>query len=118
MTFTDGTTADVAGGGGLANLSALDDGLITVSISAHRHGGQHRQRRRTSITLDTTADVGGNLAVSVSDSLISNSEKTAVAYTVSGLDADATATVTFSDHNGAMLRGSAAWPICRRSPTA
>ena len=34
----DGTTT--------ANLSALGDGTITASIAAHRHGRQHRQRRR------------------------------------------------------------------------
>src|SRR5205823_2187847 len=38
------------------------------------------------LQIDTTADVGGDLAVSVSDHLISSSENTAVAYTVSGLD--------------------------------
>ena len=105
MTFTDHNGAHVAGVGGLANLSTLADGLITVSISATDTAGNTASGAGTSTTLDTTADVGGNLAVSVSDSLISNSEKTAVAYTVSGLDADATATVTFTDHNGAHVAG-------------
>ena len=105
VTFTDHNGAHVAGVGGLANLSTLADGLITVSISATDTAGNTASGAGTSTTLDTTADVGGNLAVSVSDSLISNSEKTAVAYTVSGLDADATATVTFTDHNGAHVAG-------------
>lgn len=49
------------------------------------------------LTLDTTADTGGDLTVSLADSLINNAEKTAVAYTVTGLDADASAIVSFSD---------------------
>ena len=107
VTFTDHNGAHVAGVAGVANLSTLADGPITVSISATDTAGNTANGTGTSTTLDTTADVGGNLAVSVSDSLISNSEKTAVAYTVSGLDADATATVTFTDHNGAHVAGVA-----------
>ncbi|WLI11244.1 MULTISPECIES: cadherin-like domain-containing protein [Pseudomonas] len=54
-------------------------------------------RSAGSLTLDTTADTGGDLTVTLADSLINNVEKTAVAYTVTGLDADASATVSFSD---------------------
>uniref|UniRef100_UPI0010F697F4 cadherin-like domain-containing protein n=1 Tax=Pseudomonas sp. D(2018) TaxID=2502238 RepID=UPI0010F697F4 len=50
-----------------------------------------------SLTLDTSADIGGDLAVLLDDWLIGNAEKTAVGYSVTGLDADADATVTFSD---------------------
>jgi Ca2+-binding RTX toxin-like protein len=62
-----------------------------------------------SVTLDTSADMGGNLTVTLADSLINNAEKTAVAYTVTGLDADATATVSFSDgsQNVVGVNGSA-----------
>lgn len=49
------------------------------------------------LRLDTTADAGNDLAVSLPDTLINNAERTAVAYSVSGLDSDASATVTFSD---------------------
>ena len=50
------------------------------------------------ITLDTTADGGGDLALSISDTTINNAEKGAVAFTTSGIDGDVTsATVTFSD---------------------
>ena len=49
-------------------------------------------------TLDTTADGGGDLALSIGDTTINNAEKGAVAFTTSGIDGDATsATVTFSD---------------------
>ena len=50
------------------------------------------------ITLDTTADGGGDLALSIGDTTINNAEKGAVAFTTSGIDGDAaSATVTFSD---------------------
>ena len=52
-----------------------------------------------SFTLDTDADVGDNLRVVINDGdgYINNAEKTAVGFTVSGLDSDAKATVTFRD---------------------
>src|ERR1700760_1217864 len=56
------------------------------------------------MTLDTTADVKGDLAVSVSDHLVNNAEKGTVSYTVTGLDSDATATVTFSDRRDVQPR--------------
>src|SRR5215510_1339282 len=40
---------------------------------------------------DTDADLSDDLAVTVSDELVNNAEKTAVAFTVAGLDADAEA---------------------------
>ena len=49
---------------------------------------------------DTTADVGGDLAVKVSSALVSAAGRTAVGFTVTGLDPDATAVVTFSDTGG------------------
>src|SRR5436190_696973 len=63
-----------------------------------------------STTLDTSADLGAPLTLSITDTTINNSEKTAVAFTVSGIDPDvagADATVTFSDsvlaHNATVL---------------
>ena len=38
------------------------------------------------VNLDTDADLGDDLSVSVGDSLVNNAEKSAVAYTVSGLN--------------------------------
>ena len=50
------------------------------------------------VTLDTTADGGGDLTLSIGDTSINNAEKGAVAFTTSGIDGDVTsATVTFSD---------------------
>ncbi|WP_395406580.1 Ig-like domain-containing protein [Pseudoduganella sp. UC29_106] len=97
VTFKDASNHSVTGSNGTANLSTLTDGTITVSISATDTAGNSATGTAAATVLDTTADVGGNLAVQVSDSLVSNAEKGAVAYTINGLDADANATVTFSD---------------------
>src|SRR5258705_13196530 len=59
-------------------------------------------RSGAAIDLDTSADLGADLTLSITDTTINNSEKGAVAFTVSGIDADvagADATVTFSDGN-------------------
>jgi Ca2+-binding RTX toxin-like protein len=78
------------------DLSAFKDGTVSVSISADDTAGNHTPGLGDTTTLDTTADAGGDLAVSFADHLINNSEKTTVSYTVAGVDPDATATVTFS----------------------
>jgi hypothetical protein len=78
------------------DLSAFKDGTVSVSISADDTAGNHNSGQGDTTTLDTTADAGGDLAVSFADHLVNNSEKTAVSYTVAGVDPDATATVTFS----------------------
>src|SRR5262249_59379442 len=76
-------TVHVSGkGADSAGLSSRTDGVITVSIAATDTAGNTATGTGTSLTLDTTADVGGNLAVSVSDSLINNAEKTNVAFLV------------------------------------
>jgi len=53
-------------------------------------------------TVDTTADVGGNLAVTINDGdgFINDAEDGAASYTVAGVDPDATATVTFTSTGG------------------
>src|SRR5207302_1296649 len=102
VTFTDASNTSVTvhvtdNGTDSANLSTLTDGAITVSIAATDTAGNSATGAGTTLTLDTTADVGHDLAVSVSDSNINNSEKTAAGFTVAGLDADASADVTFTD---------------------
>jgi VCBS repeat-containing protein len=49
------------------------------------------------VTIDTTADAGPAATLAVGDTLVNNTEKPAVNYTVAGLDTDATAVVTISD---------------------
>ncbi|MGO4470209.1 hypothetical protein, partial [Pseudoduganella sp. RAF53_2] len=53
--------------------------------------------RSITFNLDTRADPEGDLKVTLPDNLINLSERGAVAYTVAGLNSDASATVTFSD---------------------
>ena len=49
---------------------------------------------------DFTADNDNNLRLFLPDVQINNAEKHSVAYSIEGLDADATATVVFHDRNG------------------
>ena len=75
-------------------LTSSGTGLLVQTINAT---GNSRAGTGHSYTLDTSADVGNDLKVILADRLINNAEKTAVAYSVTGLDADASATITFSD---------------------
>jgi Ca2+-binding RTX toxin-like protein len=102
VTFTDGKNS-VVGVNGVANLSGLTDGPITATVSATDTAGNSAAGTSGATVLDTTADKGGDLAVSVTDNLVGNAEKTSVAYTVAGLDLDATATVTFSDGKNSVV---------------
>ena len=63
-----------------------DTQLVTVNIN--------------DVNEDTDADVGDDLAVSITDSVLNASEAGLVEYTVSGVDPDATAEVTFTSSGG------------------
>ena len=89
---TDSATHSWSAGG--VTLISSGTGLLVQTINA---AGNSQAGTGHSYTLDTSADVGNDLRVMLDDSLINNAEKTAVAYTVTGLDADASATITFSD---------------------
>lgn len=87
------------------NLSTLADGNITVSAVVTDLKGNHTavQHDRT-IVLDTTADVGGNLAVSlesginISQTAKDNSDESPIAFVIAGQDQDVNSTnVRISD---------------------
>ena len=85
---------------GTADLSTLADGPISSVLNVTDDAGNTASANGVSIDLDTSADLGAPLALSITDTTINNAEKTAVAFTVSGIDTDvagAAATVTFSD---------------------
>ena len=112
VTIKDGTTelgnATLDGSGGWTyTTDALGDGAHSFTATATDDAGNSIVTSAITATLDTTADVGHNLSVSLADSLINSDEQSAVAYTITGLDADATATVTFTDHLGGHVNGSA-----------
>ena len=103
FTATAGTpvVVQVTGNGpATANLSGLADGPVAVSIVATDAAGNTATGTGTSLTLDSTADAGTDLAVAVSDNSINAAEKAAAGFTVSGLDADAGADVTFTGTAG------------------
>lgn len=49
------------------------------------------------LALDSSADQDQPLTIAVTESVVGAAQKTSVPYTITGLDGDATATVTFSD---------------------
>ena len=108
VTFADGTNKVVVSGVGntteltTVDLSGLADGPITATIRATDTVGNTATGSGDSSIKDTTADAGAAVAVTINDGdgVISNAEKTAVSYTVAGLDGDASATVTFADAAG------------------
>ena len=70
VTFTGTAGAPVVvhvtgNGPASANLSGLADGLVTVSIVATDTAGNADNGTGASLTLDTTADVDGNLTLSI-----------------------------------------------------
>ena len=102
VTVSDGT-ASVSGslaadGTLLLDLSGLADGPLTSAVTATDTGGATATVAGPGLTLLVpSGDDDGNLTLTAPDLLIDASERAAVAFTVSGLDADATAVVTVSD---------------------
>ncbi len=120
VTVSDGAggTVDNAGaplganGDVVLDLSSLADGMLSVSVTATDDTGNEASAAGPSVTLEKTgdgsADEDGNLAVSAPDANISAGEQGAVIFTVSGLDADATALVTVRDGAGNTVNNAAA----------
>src|SRR5207248_3117188 len=101
VTFSDAThhvDVNLSDNGSLsADLSILPDGPVSSVLNVTDDAGNTASANGAAIDLDTNAHVGADLALTISDTTINNSEKTAVGFTVAGLDADATGVVTFSD---------------------
>ena len=98
VSFTDGTTT-VTATGSTVDLSSLDDGTITATVAVTDAVGNTATATDTS-DLDVSADVDAvTLSVTIDDEdgIVDASEASNVAFTVAGLDADASAVVTFSD---------------------
>lgn len=106
VTFSDGVNPDVvvsglSNGTTTVDLSSLDDGVITATIQVTDGSTAANTAAGTgdTSTKDTTADSPADLSVTIDDGdgFIDNSEKSAVSFTVAGLDADAGAIVSFTD---------------------
>ena len=85
--------------GGGSSFTLAGDGAKDVIVrQTDTAGNVSSNSSAFSFTLDTTADGGGDLTLSIGDTTINNGEKGAVAFATSGIDGDAaSATVTFSD---------------------
>ncbi|WSH29993.1 Ig-like domain-containing protein (plasmid) [Rhizobium beringeri] len=92
---TDAGSTWSVGSGSSFTLSG--DGPRNVLARQTDAAGNTSGNGTLTFTLDTIADAPADLAVAIGDHSIDNTEKTAVGFTVSGLDNDATADVTFID---------------------
>ena len=103
VSFSDGTTT-VPATGSTVDLSTLS-GQVTATVTATDSAGNTATATDTS-DLDVSADADATpLSVTIDDGdgFIDASEASNVAFNVAGLDADATATVTFSDTAGMLI---------------
>ena len=70
-------------------------------VAAERDGGATlTSSNSAAIPVDTTADAATAATLAFADPLVNATEATATSYTVSGLDADATAAITFTSSGG------------------
>ena len=102
VTVSDGT-ASVSGvlssdGDLVLDLSSLTDGTLTTSVTATDGDGATATIQGPDLTLvPASGDDDGNLTLTAPDLAIDGSELGAVTFSVTGIDADATAEVTVSD---------------------
>jgi hypothetical protein len=107
ITLTDvgTTTADEFGNWSYMltpdNIASLGDGLRVLGVTASDAVGNVSDGSLSApFLIDSTAETGGDLALTLGATLTNNAQKTAVPYTVFGLDADATGEITFSSNGG------------------
>jgi glycosidase len=100
-----GSPVVVSGLGNGANsvdLSSLGDGNITAAVSVTDTAGNTGSGTGDTSVKDTVADAAPTTSVTINDGdgFINNAEKAAVSYTLAGIDASTTATVTFTSSGG------------------
>jgi hypothetical protein len=78
---------------------AAREGSNTVLVRQTDAAGNNSPSTSLSFTLDTTAPAAASVAIN-GDTLVNRAEQGALGYTVTGLEAGATATVTFTDSAG------------------
>ena len=100
-------TASQAWSGTITGLPAafanVNDGnyVFRAQMPSDRNGGGTTLTSSSAtIPVDTTADAGTATTLAFADPLVSAAESTGTSFTVSGLDADATAVVTFTSSGG------------------
>ncbi len=89
------------------DLTGLSGGVITASIKAVDEAGNTAAPPSQIISLDSTADEGGDLTLTLPSTSVSAYAKTYAPFVIGGLDADATATVRFTDSAGGAVQVTA-----------
>ena len=114
ITVGDGTNTVTSGpvtadGTVVLDLSNLEDGQLTSIVTATDGANNATSVTGPALTLetapDTTADEGGDLAIAVASDDIGSATVGAAGFTVSGLDADATAVITVGDGTNTVTSG-------------
>jgi uncharacterized repeat protein (TIGR03803 family) len=114
VTFTDrnGKTVQISVNGGetsySANLTTLADGTITSSLAANTDsaGNWFTPVAGTTVTLARDAGEQAALKLTVGNTDIGAVAASAVPFTIAGLDAEDTGTVTFTNGNGKTVQVS------------
>lgn len=98
VTFDNGLTVEEvtpdADGNFTVDLSGQDDGDLSAKLIAMDAFG-NRVEQSLALTLDTTADEGGNLALEGPDAEIAPADSATVVFGVAGIDVDSTLEVSF-----------------------
>ena len=101
VTFTDGTGAVSAtrttNGEFTVDLSALKDGAVSSSMTVTTAVGVSAEVAGPAVTLDRVVDSAPAASLSLGEAVVNAEEASAVSFTVTGLDADASAVATFTD---------------------
>jgi Ca2+-binding RTX toxin-like protein/membrane-associated phospholipid phosphatase len=99
-TVSLGGQSAVAAGGVASFTVTLGEGANSLVATATDAAGNISAAGTLSLVRDSDADAGDDLAVTLADALVNEAERNAVGYVVSGLDADATATLIFTSSGG------------------
>ena len=119
VTFSDGThhvAVAVTGNGSYSvDLSSLNDGNITSSLSFTDGVGNSAAASGNTVALDTDKTEVATLSVNeTADHVINATEAKTVSFTVGGLDDSGTGTVTFSDgthHVAVAVTGNGSYSV-------
>ena len=107
MYSTDGGGTFIAGTGTSFMLPAIDGDYDIVVRQTDAAGNVSPDSAPVTYTLDTNADVGGDLTVSFDEMQISATESGAISVTIAGLDANTEGTLVISTSGGATTQNVA-----------
>ncbi|MDB5785147.1 Ig-like domain-containing protein, partial [Caballeronia mineralivorans] len=101
---TNGTTWVDVSPTDATHWSYIDPAVHSTSFSYQARvmdsAGNIGNTTNQAVTIDTTADSGATATIDITPSMINAAGESSVAYTIAGVDSDATASVTFTSSGG------------------